>query len=169
MVVWLRMILKLEKAINQLTRIINSVAIVALAGMMFLTFTDVMLRYIFNRPITGAFEITEFMMAILISFTLAYTQTQKGHVAIDVFVYRLSDKTQAIIDCIVYFLSLSIIFIIFWQTLVKAQSMKLSGEISGVMPVPIYLFVYVFAFGSAILLLVIIADFFKSLSKVVKK
>ena len=43
---------------------INNVASFLLASMMFLTAIDVALRYIFQRPITGTYEIIEFMMAI---------------------------------------------------------------------------------------------------------
>jgi TRAP-type C4-dicarboxylate transport system permease small subunit len=160
---------RLERTISRIAESLNAVASATLTGMMFLTFTDVGLRYVFNRPLTGCYEITEFMMAILISFSLAHTQVLKGHVFIDVFVYRLPQRVQAVVDSIVYFLSMGTIFIISWQALLRAQEMKKSGEVSGVMPVPIYLFLYVFALGTLLLFLVIVVDFLKSLVRAGEK
>ena len=63
----------MTKAIHFLDRLnryivacLRFVAMTVLAGMMFLTAADVILRYIFNRPVTGAYELIEFLMAILI-------------------------------------------------------------------------------------------------------
>ena len=160
---------KLERIISRIVESLNAVASATLASMMFLTFTDVGLRYVFNRPLTGCYEITEFMMAILISFSLAHTQVLKGHVSIDVFVYRLPQRVQAVVDSIVYFLSMGTIFIISWQALLQAQEMKKSGEVSGVMPVPIYFFLYVFALGTLLLFLVLVVNFLKSLVRAGEK
>ena len=46
--------LELERGIQGLSRAINGIGVGFLALMMFLTGTDVTLRYIFNRPIAGA-------------------------------------------------------------------------------------------------------------------
>ncbi len=63
-------------------------------------------RYLFSAPITGVFEVTEFSMACLVFCALAYTQTRKGHVAVDIFVSRFPRKGQRIIDIITHLLSL---------------------------------------------------------------
>ena len=43
--------------------------------MMFLTATDVTLRYLFRQPIASAFELTGLMLAIVVVFGLAYAGT----------------------------------------------------------------------------------------------
>ena len=42
----------------------------AFALMMFITAADVLLRYIFNRPISGTMELTSYMMAVVVGFGL---------------------------------------------------------------------------------------------------
>ena len=48
--------------------ILAGIAAIVLTAMMFLIMTDVVLRYVFNSPITGSYEIIQYMMAILIPF-----------------------------------------------------------------------------------------------------
>ena len=54
----------------------------------FLTTVDVVGRYVFNSPITGVFEITEYLVLILIFSFIGYTQSQKSHVAVDLLLAR---------------------------------------------------------------------------------
>ena len=87
----------LGRAVYPPSRIINTVGLGVLAVMMFLTATDVTLRYVFNRPIPGAFELTEFLMATLVAFALAYTQVHKGHINVDLIISRFPPRAQAVI------------------------------------------------------------------------
>ena len=57
--------------------------------MMGLTAADVACRYIFNRPIIGVFELTEYLVLILIFSFIGYTQSQGGHVSVDLLLPRL--------------------------------------------------------------------------------
>ena len=56
-----------------------------LFAMMTLTFVDVVLRYFFNAPIKGGFEVTELMMAVLIFAGLPLVSRKNEHVTIDAF------------------------------------------------------------------------------------
>jgi TRAP-type C4-dicarboxylate transport system permease small subunit len=56
-----------------------------LFGMMLLTFVDVVMRYGFNAPLRGSFEVTEIMMAILIFAGLPLVSRKEEHVTIDTF------------------------------------------------------------------------------------
>ncbi len=85
----------LEKFIKSFYRIIkpinhvaSSVGMILLAAMMFLTAADVVLRYSLNKPILGSYELTQYMLAIIISVGLAYCSIEKGHVTIDILTTR---------------------------------------------------------------------------------
>jgi len=136
--------------------------------MMFLTAADVTLRYVFNRPIPGSYELTEFLMAILVAFALAYTQVHKGHVSVDLVISRFPPRAQAVINTITIFFSLGIFAIITWRSIVYAGNVRLEGFVTSALDIPIYPFVYVVAFGSAILCLVLIYNLFEHLHQVVK-
>ena len=68
--------------------------------MVLTTVVDVFLRYLFNSPILGSYELTEFMMAILVFGSVAYTMVVKGHVTVDLVITRLPARAQAILECI---------------------------------------------------------------------
>jgi len=53
--------------------------------MMALTFLDVAGRKLFASPLYGAYEITEFMMGVLIFSALPLVTARENHVTIDVF------------------------------------------------------------------------------------
>ena len=60
----------IERGIDWLSWTIHRIGGFILAAMMFLTATDVFLRYIFNRPISGALELNENMLVIVFFFSI---------------------------------------------------------------------------------------------------
>ena len=56
--------------------------------MMLLTFVDVVARYVFNRPVRGAFEVTELLLVVLIFAGLPLVSYADEHVTMD-FIDRL--------------------------------------------------------------------------------
>lgn len=65
--------------------VLGTLAAIDLAAMMVLTFVDVTGRKFFASPIYGAYEVTEFMMGVLIFSALPLVTAREGHVTIDVF------------------------------------------------------------------------------------
>lgn len=53
--------------------------------MMMLTAVDVAARYLFNKPLTGAFEVTEILLAALIYCGLPLVSAKREHIVIDTF------------------------------------------------------------------------------------
>ncbi len=166
----------LSKAVDWLNRIIrpagtvlHSVGSGVLALMMLLTAGDVILRYVFNRPIVGAFDLTEYMMAIMVSFGLAYCALMKGHVSVGLVVSRFPQRVQAIIDMITSLLSLGMFTLITWQCFVNVKLQFASGFTSTVLLIPVFPFAAMVGLGSTMLTLVLLIDFLDSLSRAVRK
>jgi len=161
---------KFEVILNKICKIAAGLAVASLAIMMFLTATDVTLRYVFNRPITGVYELTEFIMCVLACMAFAYTQLEKGHVTIDIgIVQRLGRRAEAVIDSITHIFGLVIFSLMAWQAIEWAQITKRSGLMSGVLPIEVYPFYYVLLFGLVLLSLVIMVDLAKLLNRAFKK
>jgi TRAP-type C4-dicarboxylate transport system permease small subunit len=148
---------------------LKAIGMIMLAAMMFLTATDVMLRYIFNSPLRGGYEVIEYLMAIVVPFGIAFCGHQGGHVAVDLLVIRLSKRAQAIIGSVTAFLSLGLLILITWQNLVYIKEQYESNLTSAVLLIPVYPFVGVVAIGSAVFSLVLLIDFLNFLSEAVKK
>ena len=96
------MINRVDKGIRSLNVLLAYAGSYVLFGMMLLTIFDVIGRYIFNEPITGAYEITEAMMVTLVFFFIGYAQATKSHVAVDLVVNLLPQKLRVLIDIITH-------------------------------------------------------------------
>ncbi|MDD4358053.1 MAG: TRAP transporter small permease, partial [Smithellaceae bacterium] len=68
------------KYLTRAGRGVNILACVAVIAMMLLSVTDVVLR-MFGKPIPGTYEQVGFLGAIVVSFALAFTSMEKGHIA----------------------------------------------------------------------------------------
>jgi TRAP-type C4-dicarboxylate transport system permease small subunit len=66
--------------------------------MMMLTFVDVVLRYIFNRPLAGGFEVTELMLLVLIFAGLPLVTHAREHVTMDFIDRLLTGRARALLD-----------------------------------------------------------------------
>jgi TRAP-type C4-dicarboxylate transport system permease small subunit len=166
----------LERVINSLYRIlkpINSVASSAgmgcLAAMMFLTAADVLLRYLFNKPIMGSYELIQYMMVITITVGLACCGLGKGHVTLDALTSRLPRRTRAIIDSIVGLLSLIIVLLITRQTCIYITTLQKSQLTSTVLLIPVYPFVAIVAFGVAFFCVVLMLHFLEFILEGMRK
>ena len=157
-----------ENGINGLSRVVHRIGGFILAAMMFLTAADVFLRYIFNRPISGAIELNENMLVMLVFFSIAYTAVQKGHVRVELLVARLPMKAQIIIDSLSGILALSLSILITWQSVALALEKVEQGLTTAVLFVPVYPFIFMAAFGAGLLSLVLLTDLIRSLRRVVQ-
>src|SRR4030042_2635429 len=102
------------KAINFLSRVASYIAMVTVGMIMMLTVTDVFMRYVFARPITGSTEMTEFMMVFLI-MSIVPTAMANGHIRVDILMERLTPKGQALFDSITIFAGSWLVVIMGWR------------------------------------------------------
>ena len=160
------MINKLDKTVSALTKVepfitkTYVVAGIALLAMVFFTFVDVFLRYVFSRPTIGGLDLVELMLIILVYFGgIAYTQVRKRHVSIDLVTSRLSPKTRLLIYVIVYFFSIGIVGFLVWQSAMVSLSFLEEGRGSLAIEVPLFYFAVIMVFGFALLEIVVIRDF----------
>jgi TRAP-type C4-dicarboxylate transport system permease small subunit len=167
---WLRHVLHFLSKIASLTsRWAAGLAAVILTAMMLLTGFDVVLRYVFDKPIPGSLELTEFMMVIVIAFGLAYCALQKRHVRIDLVVSKLPDRVQTAMNGIANLAFLGLFVVITWRSFFRMQSMYEGQLTSAVLFIPKFPFMLLMIIGCAILCLVVLRDAIDCLYQAVKK
>jgi TRAP-type C4-dicarboxylate transport system permease small subunit len=159
----------LKRVVNPLVRIIAFVAAGVLALMMFLTAADVLLRYIFNRPISGTWELTSYMMAVLVGFGLSYCASVKGLISVEVLTSRFSPRVQAVLNCITYFFSFCFFSLVTWQSILYIKLMFESNLVSAVLLIPTFPFIAALALGSLVFTMVLLTDFLEYLSQLVTR
>jgi len=80
---------RLRRAYGRLLHAFGLVSAVATFMMLLLVAANVIGRYLFNAPITGAFEITESLLVVGIMLGLALTQYHDGHIRVTILTRRM--------------------------------------------------------------------------------
>jgi TRAP-type C4-dicarboxylate transport system permease small subunit len=132
--------------------------------LMLLTVGDVMGRSFFNKPIPGTFELSEYMLAVIVLLGAAYTQQVKGHVGVDFLTSRYSPRAQAVLQAVTTLAGLLIITILVWQGYLEGIHEK---AVSDQLRVPQWPFKLLVAVGGLLLWLELLLDFISSALKIV--
>ncbi len=146
-----------KKVIQRLTFYVCAASMFMLVPMMFLTTIDVIGRAFFARPVPGAVELSEYMLAVVILLGLAYTQQVKGHPRVTLIVSRLPWRLQALLEIIMNLLGMFIIFIVIWQGYLLATG-RMSTVVSDVLRIPQLPFRLLVSVGGALLFLELLVD-----------
>jgi len=86
--------------------------------LMLLTTADVISRSLFDHPVTGAYELSSYLLAVFILLGIAYTYQVGGHVQINMLTQRLPAPLAAVLDLVTTLFCLFIVSILVWQGLV---------------------------------------------------
>lgn len=113
----------------------------ALLIMMLLTTADAISRYIMHSSITGAYEVTEYyLMIILVFVSISYVQNVDGHIRIDVFFSRISKRFQAYLNTMFYVVAGTYFFFIGYQGLITTIEAFSNGLVMpGLIDFPVWL------------------------------
>ena len=160
---------RLEKTIFPISRFLHQLGQVMLVLMVSITVVDVFLRYVLNKPILGSYELTEFMMVILVFASVGYTMTVKAHVVVDLVITRLPQRAQALFECITSLIAFILFAIVTWRNVLQAGIVWRRHDVSGELYIPISPFFLFVALGVAVLSLVLAVHFLQSLARVIKK
>jgi TRAP-type transport system small permease protein len=96
----------MQKLLNTCETVMTYAAVVSTFVMMCLTTVDAGGRYIFNRPVTGAYEITSnYLIVAMVFFALSYGYRQGSYIRVTFFVDRFRGQVKVIMNCFVQFIS----------------------------------------------------------------
>jgi TRAP-type C4-dicarboxylate transport system permease small subunit len=92
-----------------------------LLAMMLLTFVDVVARYVLNRPVRGAFEVTELLLLVLIFAGLPLVSFTNEHALMDFIDRLLGPRRQRGLERAVNLFSAVMMGALAWLTWLKAD------------------------------------------------
>ena len=125
--------------------VLGVAASVILFGMMALTFVDVVLRYVFNRPLRGAFEVTELMLLVLIFAGLPLVSHADEHVTMDFIDRLLGPRARDALRRAVEAGCAALMFFLTWLMWLKAGTIAGYGDTTDVLKILVGPFVYFMA------------------------
>lgn len=139
-----------SEAGSWLDRVLGAGAAVLLFSLMILTTADVIGRYIFNRPLRGAFEITELLLLTLIFAGLPLASRADEHVTLDFIDMTLGPGGRRALRRLVDALCGLIILGLAWRVWIKAGKIAGYGDTTEVLRVPVGPFVHFMALMVAV-------------------
>jgi TRAP-type C4-dicarboxylate transport system permease small subunit len=157
-----------KRIIGNISHKLAYVAAALILAMMMLTVADVFLRYFFNAPINGTYEITELMMVLVFAPTLAWTAMRGANVRVDLLVGRFPNRVQGAFDSATCLLSLFVTGVITWFTVPQAMFVYRIKTVSDQLEIPFYPFFIVIAVGFFLLIFALVSNLIDFLTKAVK-
>jgi TRAP-type transport system small permease protein len=116
-----------------------------LFAMMLLTFVDVVARYVFNRPLRGAFEVTELMLLVLIFAGLPLVSFSDEHAVMDFIDRLIGARGQRGLERLVQAVDAAFMFLLTWLVWRKADRIWAYGDTTDVLGIAYGPFVYFMA------------------------
>ena len=124
------------------------VAGTALIGVMLLIGSDIVGRMI-GYPVPGAYEIVSLAGGLIIGLAIPATSRAKGHVATDILLAKLPEKSQAFLTVTTRLIGIGIFLLAAYGMIMMGVRLKESGEVTAELSLPFYYVVY--AIGGAFL------------------
>ncbi len=160
---------KFEKFNRRLSSWFEWIGLAGLLVMMFITCIDVIGAKLFLRPVLGAIDIVMLAQLVAISFAVASGLILGRHVQVEFFVILLPKRVQAVIECIIHLLGLSLFILIIWRLCIYGYSLQTGEEVSATARIPLYPFAYGIALASIPVCLVFLQRFLNAIVRVVKR
>lgn len=154
-----KVIVSLYKGMKPVSRVVNAIGMVMMTVMMIFVTLDVTLRKLVSMPILGSIEITQFMLAICVSFGLAQCTIDKGHVVVDLFVSRLTTRARARLGIVTGMLAFGSCLMVTWQLFNYIVIIKEVNNVSSVLKIPMWPFVALVTFGFILFCFVLFVHF----------
>jgi TRAP-type C4-dicarboxylate transport system permease small subunit len=147
----------------RVTRILNFMASIigaaALALILALTVTDVLLRWLIDMPVRGSFEMIEYLMVLVAFLFLADTEAKRGHVGIELVIRRLPRRIQTSVNMVTTAMALLFISLVARQGLFEAINSWRIGQHSPDLQIPALPFRLFVAIGAGLLFLELLWTF----------
>jgi TRAP-type C4-dicarboxylate transport system permease small subunit len=119
------------------SKVLNSIAGIAVTLMMVLTVTDVFLRA-GGHPIIGTFEIVALLLALVIGFGIPQVSLDRGHVYMEFLLVKLSKRGRNVMNTSTRVLCLILFAFIGYNLFNVGARFHASGEVSPTIKIPFY-------------------------------
>jgi len=133
---------------------------------MFLGTADVVGTQFLDKPVPGALEITESTMVLIVFGALAYAQTRRAHIRVELLYGYMPPRVQAFMDAATHLTALVFFALLAWQGKGEAAYSWQIGEATlGVIRLPLYPARWLLVIGTALLLLRLVFDVVADLTR----
>lgn len=143
------------KVLATIEKIASTIAAAFMFAIMIIVFSDVIMRYAFNRPFSWAYDlISLYLMAGVFFLVLSEAYTERAHVSVDILQQKFSApmiRLSEIVTCIV---GITVFALIAWLGFLRAvDSFRSSDVMAGAIPWPMWPSIGMVPFGAGLITL----------------
>jgi len=149
---------RIKKSVQKANRLIAGIGACSLIPLMILTTLDVAGRDVFNYPVPGTVELSQYLLVTFVLMGLAYTQQAKGHVPVSVLTSRLPLRGQLLLKITSSLLGLFLFSLLAWQGWEIAMEERTVSDLLRIPQSPFRTLVAVAAFLTFLELLIDVGD-----------
>jgi TRAP-type C4-dicarboxylate transport system permease small subunit len=146
------------KVIRKTGKACHNAAMVILFLLMVLGASQVIGRYVFNRPIAAVLELSQIMQAMMVFLAWAYTTAERSHVRVEILARRFSPRLQAVLEFVIAMVGTALFSLIAWQAAEKAVFYWESNMEVDVLFIPLAPFQLFLSIGAVLLCLELVAQ-----------
>ena len=145
----------LLKSVGVVEKAVSTIAALFMFAIMMIVFTDVIMRYVFNRPFSWAYDlISLYLMAGVFFLVLSEAYTSRAHVSVDILQQKFSPamiRVTEIVTCLVGITVFSLIaYLGFLRTV---ESFQANDVMAGGIPWPMWPSIGLVPFGAGLITL----------------
>lgn len=155
------MVAKIDKGVSIFAKAVCGITFAAFLAMMLIIMIDVVSRTITGNSLQGTYEIVERLLMMGVFASIAYTQTEHGHVHVTMLISHLPLKPALIINGITSLLSVAAILMIAYASFLQSQFSYAQHTTTGVLFIPLFPFYIAETLGMIIFSLAVIWDTIK--------
>lgn len=122
--------------VKRLERLLEGACALLLLSLMLVTCVDVVGRYFFNRPLGGAFELTELMLGALVFAGLPLVSARGEHVEVDLLVSTMGAGFRGVVTRVAGVFSAAVLLVFAWRLVDLWQTMLEDGTRSVSLGIP---------------------------------
>lgn len=128
-----------------------------LLAMMFLTFADVIGRYFLSRPVVGAFELTEILLAITVFSAVPAVTRRDKHIKLDFLDPVLPEFVRDMLDRVAAVLMVGVLALLSYAVWGQATKMAAAGLRTDIIGFPTFIVAYLVSVQLALSALFLLA------------
>jgi len=152
----------LLKTTAAIERVVSSIAAFFMFAIMIIVFSDVVMRYGFNRPFSWAYDlISLYLMAGIFFLILSEAYASHAHVSVDILQQKFSPAMIRVTEIVTCLVGITVFSLIAWLGLLRAiESFRASDVMAGGIPWPMWPSIGLVPLGSGLITLRLVLHLF---------
>ncbi len=138
---------------------LKSIMAIFLFTMMAITAVDVVGRYLFNAPLSGGYEIVQYLMALVVFAALPVTTAADSHLSVTLIPPRMAGGIGRAHRIVVGLVSMIALVVIAWRMAEQARILGQSQQISGYLQLPLAPIAWTMAALAGLAVIIIVVKF----------